>query len=71
MDRIENAVSNNTPIVVGLFADPLLRNGFHNPVVLLLRACMLGALLSNGRCLESHCLVMRLYARVLKRALKK
>jgi hypothetical protein len=28
---------------------------FHNPVVLLLRACMMRALLNNGRCLQSHC----------------
>jgi hypothetical protein len=31
------------------FTEPLLRNGLHNPVVLLLRACILPELVSNGR----------------------
>jgi hypothetical protein len=56
MDGIENAFSKNTPIVVGVFSDPLLRNGLHNPVVQLLLACMLWALPSNACCLQSHCL---------------
>jgi hypothetical protein len=37
-----------------VFTEPLLRNGLHNPVVLLLSACMLRALHSNGRCLQSY-----------------
>jgi hypothetical protein len=48
-----------------MFTEPLLRNGLHNLVVLLLRACMLRALPSNGRCLQSHCLATDLYATVL------
>jgi hypothetical protein len=45
-----------------VFTDPLLINGLHDIVVLLLRACMLQALLSNGRCLQSHRLTTGLYA---------
>jgi hypothetical protein len=37
-----------------VFTESLLRNGLHNPVVLLLHACMLPVLPSNGRCLQSH-----------------
>jgi hypothetical protein len=59
-DRIENTVSNDTHIV-GVFTDPLLRNGLHNPV-LLLCARMLRALPSNGRCLQSQLLATGLYA---------
>jgi hypothetical protein len=33
-------------------------------VLLLLRVCMLRALLSNGRCLQSHCLATGLYATI-------
>jgi hypothetical protein len=49
--------ADNTSIVVGVFTDPLLRNG--------LRACMLPALPSNDRCLHSHCLATGLYATIL------
>jgi hypothetical protein len=31
------------------FTEPLLRNGLHNPVVVLLHACRLPELVSNGR----------------------
>jgi hypothetical protein len=37
-----------------VFAEPWLRNGLHNPVVPLLRSCMLRVLPINGRCLQSH-----------------
>jgi hypothetical protein len=37
-----------------VFTEPLLRNGLHNPVVLLLRTRIVG-------CLSSHCLAMRRY----------
>jgi hypothetical protein len=37
-DRIENTVSKNNPIFVGVFTDKLLRNGLHNPVGVLLNA---------------------------------
>jgi hypothetical protein len=53
MNQIENIVSNNTPIVVSVITDLLLRKGLHNPVFLLLRACMLQAFSSSGRCLQS------------------
>jgi hypothetical protein len=46
----------------GVFTDPLHRNGLHNFVLLLLRASMLRAFPSNGRCLQSHCLATGLYA---------
>jgi hypothetical protein len=39
-----------------VFTEPLHRNGLYNPVVLLLPKCMLRALSSNGRYLQSHCL---------------
>jgi hypothetical protein len=39
-----------------VFTEPLLRNGLHNPIVLLLRA-----LSGNGRYLQSHRLAMGLY----------
>jgi hypothetical protein len=55
-----NTVSNNTPIVVGVFTDPLLRNGLQNPVILLLRE-----LPSNGRYLQSPRLATGLFATVL------
>jgi hypothetical protein len=48
MDRIENTVSSNAPIIVGVFTDPLLRNGLYNPVVQLLRAYMLGRYLAKA-----------------------
>jgi hypothetical protein len=48
-----------------VFTEPLLRNGLHNTIVLLLRACMLRALHSNGRCLQSHRLIRGLYATIL------
>jgi hypothetical protein len=40
--------------------EPLLINGLHNPVILMLRA-----LPSNGRCLQNHCLAKGLYATIL------
>jgi hypothetical protein len=49
-----------------VFTEPLFRNGLHNPVVLLLCACMLRALPSNGRCLQSHRLATCLYATIYK-----
>jgi hypothetical protein len=49
-----------------VFTEPLLRNGLHDPVVLLLRADMLLALPSNGRCLQSHCLATGLYTMLLR-----
>jgi hypothetical protein len=49
-----------------VFTDPLLRNGLHNIIVLLLCACMLRELPSNGRCLQSHRLAADLYAIILK-----
>jgi hypothetical protein len=64
MDRTENTFSNNTAIVANVFSHPLLRNRLHNPVVLLLRAYMLRALPSNGRCLQSHRLAAGLYATI-------
>jgi hypothetical protein len=45
-----------------VFTEPLLRDGLHNSVVLLLRASMLRALPNNGRCLQSHRLATGLYA---------
>jgi hypothetical protein len=36
----------------------------HRKTILLLRACMLWTLPSNGRCLQSHCLATDLYATV-------
>jgi hypothetical protein len=48
-----------------VFIEPLLINGLHNPVVLLLRAHMLRALSSNGRCLQTHRLTTGLYATIL------
>jgi hypothetical protein len=64
MDRIENTVSNNTLIVVDVFSDPVLRNALHNPIVLLLLACMLRALPSNGCCLQKHRLTTGLFANI-------
>jgi hypothetical protein len=52
MDAIENTVSKNTPVVVGMLTDLLLRNGLRNSV-LLLHVCMLWALPSNACCLQS------------------
>jgi hypothetical protein len=49
-----------------VFTGPLLRNGLYNPVVLLLPACMLWALPSNGSCLQSYRLATGLYATILK-----
>jgi hypothetical protein len=43
----------------------MLRNGLHNPFVILLRACMLRALPNNGRCLQSHRLATGLYSTIL------
>jgi hypothetical protein len=51
-------------VVVGVFTDPLPRNGLHYPIVLLLRMHMLRALSSNGHCLQSRRLATRLYATV-------
>jgi hypothetical protein len=65
MDRIENTIPNNTPIVVRVFTDPLIRNGLHNPFFLLLRVCMLRALPGNGRRPQSHRSETCLYASVL------
>jgi hypothetical protein len=48
--------------VVRVFTEPLFRNGLHYPVVLLLQACMLRALLNNGRCIQNHRLETVLYA---------
>jgi hypothetical protein len=48
-----------------MFTDLFLRNGLHNTIVLLLRACMLRALPSNGRFLQSHRLPTGLYAVIL------
>jgi hypothetical protein len=61
----KSTVSKNSPIVVGVFFDPLLINGLHNPAVLLLHACMLRALPCKGRCLQSVCLATGLYATLL------
>jgi hypothetical protein len=47
-----------------VFANPLLRNGLHNPVLLLLRACMLRVFPSNGRYLQSHRLATGLHAKI-------
>jgi hypothetical protein len=44
-----------------VFTGPLFRNRLHIPVLLLLRACMLRGLHSNGRCLQSHLLEVGLY----------
>jgi hypothetical protein len=52
-------------MVVSVFTDQWLRNGLHNPVVLLLRACTLRTLPNNGQCLQSHCLPTNLYVTVL------
>jgi hypothetical protein len=41
-------------IVVGVFTNPLPRNGLHNHFVLLLLSCILRALPSNGRCLQQR-----------------
>jgi hypothetical protein len=51
-------------IFVGVFTDPLPRNGLHNPVVLLLRACIARTLPSNSSCLSNHRLATYLYATV-------
>jgi hypothetical protein len=51
-----------------VFTEPLLRNRLHNHVVLLLRACMLQVLPSNGRCLQSHRLATGLYATIYLQA---
>jgi hypothetical protein len=53
----------------GVFTAPLHSNGrcadrIENTVLLLLHACMLRALASNGRCLQSHCLATDLYATI-------
>jgi hypothetical protein len=48
-----------------VFTEPLLRNRLQNSVGLLLRACMLRSLPSNGRCLQRHRLVTGLYATIL------
>jgi hypothetical protein len=48
-----------------VFTEPLIRKGLHNSVVLLLHACMLRALHSNDRCLQSHCLATGLYAVII------
>jgi hypothetical protein len=55
----------------GLFTAPLHSNGhgadhIGNTILLLLRACMLRSLRSNGRCLQSHCLTAGLYATILR-----
>jgi hypothetical protein len=47
-----------------VFTDPLVRNGWHNPIVLLSRACMLWALSNNGCCLQSHHLARGLYVTI-------
>jgi hypothetical protein len=47
-----------------VLTDPLLRNGLHNTVVLLLRACMLRALPTNGRCLQSHLLATGVFVTI-------
>jgi hypothetical protein len=60
MDRTENTATNENFIVVGVFTYPLPRNWLHN-TVLLMRACMLRALRSNGRCLQSRRLTRDLY----------
>jgi hypothetical protein len=62
--QTENIVSNNVPIVLVVFTDSLLRNALHNPIVVLLRVCMLRTLPSNGRWLPSHCLARGLYATI-------
>jgi hypothetical protein len=49
-----------------VFTKPLLRNGLHNPTVLLLHACMLYVLPSNSHCLQSHCLAVGQYALILE-----
>jgi hypothetical protein len=49
-----------------MFTDPLLRNGFHNPVFLLLRLCIFRALPSNGRCLHIYDLATRLFSTIPK-----
>jgi hypothetical protein len=38
-DESENIVSNNVPIVVGVFTDPLTTDGLPNPVILLRGLC--------------------------------
>jgi hypothetical protein len=48
-----------------VFSDPLLRNGLHYNVVLLLHAMI--ALLSNGSCLHSHRVATGLYVTALPR----
>jgi hypothetical protein len=47
-----------------VFTEPLLINGLHNPVVLLLLAYMLQTFPSNGRCLQSYRLATGLYATI-------
>jgi hypothetical protein len=54
-----------------VFTEPLLTNGLHNPVVLLLRQCMLRTLHSNGICLQNHHLGRDLYATVILQLLSK
>jgi hypothetical protein len=49
-----------------VFTNPLLKNGLHNIVVLSLRACILQALPSNGRYLQSRRLSTGLYATLSK-----
>jgi hypothetical protein len=48
-----------------VFSKLFLINVFHNAVVLLLLACMLRTLPSNGRCLQSHLIATGLYATLL------
>jgi hypothetical protein len=47
-----------------MFTKPLLRNGLHNPGVLLLHTCILQALHRDGCCLQGHCLAVGLYAMI-------
>jgi hypothetical protein len=47
-----------------MFTGPLPRNGLHKTGFLLLRVCMLRALPSNGRYLQSHRVAMGLYAAI-------
>jgi hypothetical protein len=63
-NRIENTVSNNTPIVTDVFTYPFLRNRLQKPVVLLLLTCVLRALANNCCCLQNHCLAMGLYVTI-------
>jgi hypothetical protein len=48
----------------GPFTDSILRNRLHNTVFLLLRACILRAIPSNGRCLQSQRPATGLYATI-------